>query len=86
MLKFGALSGTVAPPQWVGLQEEPVEAGVGVGVDPLGAPPRLMVWGGAVPTHSPLGVTGVTLHLMFEHWSHCAWVYPRWWISQTLFA
>ena len=47
----------------------------GAGGKPAGL--TLSVWGGAVETHSPFGVTRVTLQVMFEHCSHWSFVYPR---------
>ena len=52
-LKFGALSGSVAPPQFVSVHEAAAGAGVLplVGVVPFEAPPMLIVCGGALEAH-----------------------------------
>jgi hypothetical protein len=51
--------------------------GAGGGIVPLLAALSLTLCGGVVETHVPFGNARDTLHFMFEHWSHCAWVYPR---------
>src|SRR6185437_5335038 len=82
MLKFGAASATVAPPQFVSVHAGPA-AGVGVGVVAL--PPTAMGAGGVVETHTPLGHILETPQVLFELWLHGASGYPRWWMTHGRF-